>query len=275
MFTIAQPSEAQQEVEAFILQFFDAMRAADSAALRTYFLEDARLMRTGFDDDGNARVGEGDIERFLQSVGSYPAGTLDERLYSMVVEVDEPLATAWTDFTFFAGGQLSHCGVNAFQMVRTAEGWRILNLVDTNRKDNCFEADPAAPSDIHAFIDAWHKAAASADEDLFFGSMASHGIYLGTDATERWLRDELREWATEAFERESAWAFTARDRELYFSTDKRYVWWEELLDTSMGECRGSGVAAWREGRWQILHYDLAIMVPNEKLESFKELMGEE
>ena len=48
-------------------------------------------------------------------------------------------------------------------------------------------------------MNAWHKAAATADEDTFFGSMTADAIYIGTDATERWLRDELKEWSKEYF----------------------------------------------------------------------------
>lgn len=268
----AQSNTAHQEVEAIIIQFFDAMRAADSAAIRSAFLDDARLQSTGYDAEGNPFLRNGDIPRFIQSVGSYPAGTLDERLFSMRIEVDGPLATAWTDYTFYAGGELSHCGVNAFQMVQTPDGWKIHQITDTRRKEACLTADPADPDSLHSFIDNWHQAAAVADADAFFGAMAPTGIYIGTDASERWLRDDLRSWAKNAFARESAWAFAPRDREVYYSADQRYVWWEELLDTWMGDCRGSGVAVWEDGRWQILHYHLSVTVPNEKIQGFIDLV---
>lgn len=267
-----QSNTVHQEVEATIIQFFDAMRAADSTAIREAFFEDARLQSTGYDEDGNPYLQNGDIARFITSVGSYPAGMLDERLFSMRIEVDGPLATAWTDYTFYAGGKLSHCGVNAFQMVQTSDGWKIHQITDTRRKEACLTTDPADPDSLHTFIDNWHQAAAVADADAFFGAMAPNGIYIGTDASERWLRDELRSWAKNAFERESAWAFTASGRKVYYSADQRYAWWEELLDTWMGDCRGSGVAVWDNGRWQILHYHLSVTVPNDKIQGFINLV---
>ena len=102
--------------------------------------------------------------------------------------------------------------------------------------------------------------------------MAKDCIYLGTDAAERWLRDELREWAKFAFEREVAWAFTPSERQLYWSDNQRVVWFEELLETQMGTCRGSGVLM-RDGTgWTLKHYDLAIMVPNDLVKDFLKLV---
>jgi len=98
---------------------------------------------------------------------------------------------------------------------------------------------------------------------------------LGTDASERWQRDEVREWAAFAFERDVAWAFRPYQRQLYESADSGTVWFEEMLDTeNMGTCRGPGVLSQAAEGWKIQHYDLAVMVPNEKMEDFLGLMEE-
>ena len=47
-----------------------------------------------------------------------------------------------------------------------------------------------------------------------------------------WLRDELKEWSNKYFERESAWAFTPKNRLVYLSANGETAWFEELLDTS-------------------------------------------
>ena len=127
-------------------------------------------------------------------------------------------------------------------------------------------------SDLHAFIDAWHHAAATADEDVFFGSMAEGAIYLGTDASERWVKHEFEAWAMEYFKRDVAWAFKPRDRHIYFSADGNTAWFEEYLDTWMGVCGGSGVLTNTADGWRIAHYHLAVTVPNEKIQEFKALV---
>lgn len=132
----------------------------------------------------------------------------------------------------------------------------------------------AAQSDLrqelNTFIDDWHANAATADT-AFFYQMAKDGIYIGTDKHEHWTRDAFYEWAKPFFKSGKAWAFTARNRHLYFSKDYQYAWFDELLDTWMGVCRGSGVLHLEEGSWKLAHYHLSVTVPNAAMEDFIEL----
>ena len=125
-----------------------------------------------------------------------------------------------------------------------------------------------AEAEIDTVMNRWHRAAATADEAVFFGSMTDGGIYLGTDPGERWTRQQLKDWSKEYFDRESAWAFRPYDRVVYFSSDNNVAWFEELLDTWMGICRGSGVLVRRDGSWKIAHYNLAVTVPNELIDEY-------
>lgn len=270
----AQGGSEEQAVAAVINQLFTGMRGADTVAVRAAFHPHARLQTATYDQEGRFVLQSSDLDDFISRIGQLPAGALDERLWRATVRVDGPLAAAWTEYSFFLRGNLSHCGVNAFQLVQTTDGWKILQVTDTRERAGCRTSGAARTDSLHALVDAWHQAAARADADAFYGAMAPEAIYLGTDAGERWLRDELREWASFAFERESAWDFKPRQRRLYTSDDGLYAWWEELLDTWMGDCRGSGVATWRDGRWQILHYHLSVTVPNDKMDGFIDLVKE-
>lgn len=124
---------------------------------------------------------------------------------------------------------------------------------------------------IHTLLDDWHKAAATADEEAFFGAFTKNGIYIGTDATEHWKATELQTWAKKAFARDSAWVFKPHDRHIFFSKDGKTVWFDELLNTWMGECRGSGVLEKENNQWKIAHYHLAIAVPNDKVDAYLQL----
>lgn len=201
----------------------------------------------------------------------------DEKLWTYDISTDANMATVWTEYTLFIGkeNKLSHCGTNVFTLAKNKNGrWVLLSIADTRRKENCIKETTVTDNTtaVNQVLDAWHKASATADADAFFGAMTEDGIYLGTDASERWLRDELREWAKFAFEREVAWAFTSSKRELYFSNNQKTVWFEEMLDTQMGVCRGSGVLTKVDGEWKIRHYDLSIMVPNDLVKDFMTLV---
>jgi hypothetical protein len=142
---------------------------------------------------------------------------------------------------------------------------------DTAARTGSAPPEAAAEQEIHRLLDAWHHAAATADEETFFGSMADGAVYLGTEAGERWTKPELMEWSKEYFDRETAWSFEPHDRRVYVSADGRTAWFEELLETWMGVCRGSGVlirGAGNESGWKIVHYNLAVTVPNELIQDF-------
>ncbi len=124
---------------------------------------------------------------------------------------------------------------------------------------------------INNLMDAWHKAAATADEDDFFGSMTANGIYLGTDKTEKWTRDEMKEWSKEYFNRESAWDFTVIKRDVYVSDNGKTAWFNEKLDTWMGICKGTGVLVKQNDGWKIALYDLSVTVDNDNVQKFIEL----
>ncbi|BBM87569.1 nuclear transport factor 2 family protein [Candidatus Uabimicrobium amorphum] len=130
-------------------------------------------------------------------------------------------------------------------------------------------------NDLHTFLDAWHHAAAVADEKKFFGSMDKDSIYIGTDATERWSKDVFQKWCQFAFARKSAWTFIPLERKLYFSESSKIVWFDETLDTWMGICRGSGVLERKNDRWKIKHYHLAVTIPNELITEFTDLVKQD
>jgi hypothetical protein len=70
---------------------------------------------------------------FVSAVGTPHDEVWDERVGEIRIRVDNGLATAWMDYTFYLGETRSHCGVNAIQLVLTEDGWKMLNIVDTRR----------------------------------------------------------------------------------------------------------------------------------------------
>ncbi|WP_372365006.1 nuclear transport factor 2 family protein [Candidatus Uabimicrobium sp. HlEnr_7] len=136
-------------------------------------------------------------------------------------------------------------------------------------------SDDSVEQDLHTFVDAWHHAAAVADEKKFFGSMDENSIYIGTDATERWTKPVFQKWCKFAFARKSAWTFIPLERELYIAKDKKYAWFDETLNTWMGICRGSGVVEYSDNTWKIKHYHLAVTIPNELITEFTDLVKQD
>ncbi len=118
---------------------------------------------------------------------------------------------------------------------------------------------------INDVLDSWHNAAAEANFEAYFSKMTSDGTFIGTDATENWQNNEFRTFSKPYFDRGKAWSFTAVERNVYVEDGKELAWFDELLDTQMELCRGSGVLKKVNGTWKIAHYVLSIAVPNENV----------
>jgi ketosteroid isomerase-like protein len=124
---------------------------------------------------------------------------------------------------------------------------------------------------VNTTLDAFHSAASKADEQAYFDLYAPSGIFFGTDATERWSKEEFRAYAHPYFSQGKGWTFTPRDRHIYFSKGGDVAWFDERLDSaSYGECRGTGVLQWRDGGWKIEQYNLTIPIPNDLAKEFVE-----
>jgi ketosteroid isomerase-like protein len=126
--------------------------------------------------------------------------------------------------------------------------------------------------EINALIDNWHRAAADAKGDVFFESMAPNAIYIGTDASERWTKDQFITFAKPYFDKGKAWDFKPYDRDLHVTSQGDCAWFSELLTTWMGVCRGSGVVRKTSDGWKIEQYHLSVTVPNDIIRDFISLV---
>lgn len=116
---------------------------------------------------------------------------------------------------------------------------------------------------ITIVLDNWHKAAADANAKLYFGALTEDAVFIGTDATENWNKKEFEAFAKPYFDKGKAWDFKPLERHIYLSKDQKTAWFDELLDTWMKVCRGSGVMIKVGNEWKIQHYVLSMTVPND------------
>lgn len=133
----AQTSTDEAAVKTTIKLMFDGMWKSDSTQIKSAFSPGASLQTIVKNKEGEVTVRNEDIGKFAASVAKAPSLSLDERLAGIDVKIDAELATAWTPYVFYYQGKKSHCGVNAFTLVKVSGNWKIQNIIDTRRKDNC------------------------------------------------------------------------------------------------------------------------------------------
>ena len=120
---------------------------------------------------------------------------------------------------------------------------------------------------ISQTLDAWHKAAADAKFNTYFNLMADDAIFIGTDATENWIKPDFKIWAKPFFDKGKTWNFTALERHIFLDKTGKVAWFDELLNTQMKICRSSGVLVKVGKEWKIQHYVLSMTIPNDEVDA--------
>lgn len=126
---------------------------------------------------------------------------------------------------------------------------------------------------IAAMLDAFNEAAGKAQFEKYFAFYAEDGVFIGTDATEYWNKKDFMVWAKPFFDKGKAWNFKSLERHIYFDETGNLAWFDELLETQMKICRGSGVVVRKGNEWKVKQYVLSAAVPNSKMDSLVKMKG--
>ena len=147
-------------------------------------------------------------------------------------------------------------------------GFSVLAFSQTKEK-----TDNQEIRSINRVLDSWHERASVADT-TYFELFAKNAMYLGTDVKEIWTVQEFEDLYMSYFKRGTAWNFKKKDRNVYLGDYGHYAWIDESLDTWMGLCRGTAVIEKNtDGKWRIKHYSLTVLVPNDIIKEYVNLLN--
>lgn len=254
-----------QSPEDVVKQFFQYMYDTDTTALSQLMLKNISLATT-YSKGGVSTMKKGSRAGFLASVAAAQPGELDEHITDVHTVKDGSLAVVSMDYTFYHKDKQSHCGINVFTLAEIAGDWQVVAIADTRRTADCQPA--SAQAAIGAVLDQWHVAAAQADSAAYFGLLTPDAVFVGTDASEVWSKSEFLAFAAPYFAKGSAWDFKKTSRHIYSEDYESIAWFDEMLDTWMGPCRGSGVMLNTADGWRVKHYVLSVTVPNDDIQEF-------
>lgn len=127
---------------------------------------------------------------------------------------------------------------------------------------------------VNMVLTSWHLAAAHGLYEVYFDQMTDDAVFLGTDASERWTKDEFMAYAREPFSDGNGWSYEQVEYHIAFSQDRRTAWADEVLRSEKyGTMRGTAVLELEGDRWKIAHYSLTFLVPNEKAGEVVRVIG--
>ncbi|RYD77249.1 MAG: hypothetical protein EOP55_09690 [Sphingobacteriales bacterium] len=126
----------EEQVKKAVNNLFTGMKIGDSTLAASAFAKSS-ILQTIVSNNGKNTVRTQPVADFLKFIGTPHNQKYDERIVFTKILIDGPLASVWTDYKFFVDDKFSHCGVNSFQLVKGENGWQIVYIIDTRRKDQC------------------------------------------------------------------------------------------------------------------------------------------
>lgn len=121
--TDAQTTADRDAVLATVQTFFDTMAARDVEGARRVMIPDGRFFAMEMRKPTTALQSFTSEEYFGRLQRSERRNR--ERIWNPEVRVHGLIATVWAPYDFWTDGRFSHCGVDAFDLIKTAEGWKI------------------------------------------------------------------------------------------------------------------------------------------------------
>jgi hypothetical protein len=125
----------RREIVEAVQRFFDTMATRDVEGAGQVLLPGGSLVSVRT-QDGALVVRSTTHQAYLDGLARRQADVL-ERMWDPEVRIHGPIATLWTRYDFYRNGAFSHCGVDAFDLVRTESGWKISGGIYTVETADC------------------------------------------------------------------------------------------------------------------------------------------
>ena len=134
----AQNSFTEADAKQIIDTFFEGFHKGDTVQMKSVMASQV-VMQTAFTDgQGKNHLKKDSADGLLTAIANRPeTQKWDERLLDYRVQIDGNLAHVWTSYEFWFNDNFSHCGANAFTLVKMDDGWKIIHLIDSRRKSSC------------------------------------------------------------------------------------------------------------------------------------------
>jgi Putative lumazine-binding len=128
-------SATRDSILATVQSFFSAMEAKDTIRLRDLMLSDGHTLAVVTRND-STRVSTRSSTEFITRLPQSPQ-RWRERIWDPQVLIHESLAVVWAPYDFYLDSTFSHCGVDSFTLVRTMNGWRVVDAAFTIEPTGC------------------------------------------------------------------------------------------------------------------------------------------
>ncbi|KAA1243978.1 nuclear transport factor 2 family protein [Aquimarina sp. RZ0] len=130
--------ENQKAAKQAVLDFFEGFHKGDTTKMRTVIDKNVAMQTIVKSKEGKLNTVTTNMHKFLLAIHNRPKDQKWlEKLLEFKIDANADIAQIWTPYEFYVNNQFSHCGVNVFQLFNDDEGWKIIAIADTRKKEGC------------------------------------------------------------------------------------------------------------------------------------------
>ena len=139
------PSDADRAAILTTVQsLFDALGERDTELLTAILHPDILMRSVERSAEGERSASTSTLEGMVARLEA-DGPRMTERMWDPEVRISGDLATVWTPYDFYVGEDLSHCGADAFILMREGGDWQITSLSWTRLQPPECELHPDGP----------------------------------------------------------------------------------------------------------------------------------
>ncbi|MEI9972161.1 MAG: nuclear transport factor 2 family protein [Ignavibacteriota bacterium] len=130
---LAAQTSDEKDVLAAVQKTFDGMAANDAAKILASMTADARLYGTRPNGASYAMP----AEQWANRIAAVQSKLVERFTKTPTVQIHGAIAHVWGEYEFLRDGKFTHCGVDSFNLLKTADGWRVAAILDTEETTGC------------------------------------------------------------------------------------------------------------------------------------------
>jgi len=132
--SLSQSRNEKEEVLKVARLFFEALEKQDTVIFNKILMKDSYNYMV-IEQGDSARL----VSRLHKNSNFLSDRIIKERMreQEVVVQVHKRIATVWAPYDLWVNDQYSHCGVDAFIMLKGKEGWKIGTISFSIEKEGC------------------------------------------------------------------------------------------------------------------------------------------
>ena len=134
----AKAPDEEGKVVSVVKQFFTVLEFRDAKLAKKILIPDGGYF--SIREKGNdVLLNHSNFQEFMKSLPNSKEN-YKEIMRNPKVLIHNRIAVLWAYYKFYRDEKFSHCGVDAFSLIKTGDGWKIAGIIYTVEKTGCDES---------------------------------------------------------------------------------------------------------------------------------------